>query len=126
MQGSGMITNGVVDTDPDPQNALWSQTIAPSLDSKADGYYAAVTYEAANMVELLARYDRYDRMTNNKNLYRVFETLSLGASYRFKKSNRIDFNYALNTITAPNNSAANELLRASGNILSIQLTVIFN
>lgn len=126
MQGAGMITNGVVDTNPDPKEASWSQAISAQIDSKADGYYTALTYEPINKLEILARYDRYDRMTNNKNLYRVFETLTMGTSYRFEKFNRIDLNYSLNSISAPNNSRADELLKASGNILSIQLTLIFN
>ena len=59
-------------------------------------------------------------MTNDNALYRIFETTTTGFSYIFKDYNRIDVNYAINSIDAPYDDAANSLLDSTvGNILSI-------
>ena len=123
-QGSGMIGNGAKDISADPLQNEWQLQTVASPDAKASGYYLATTYELTKSIELLARFDKYDRMTNNKNLYRVFETLTTGFSYKIKNYNRIDLNYAINSINAPYNSGAQNILSAVGNQLSVQFTLL--
>ena len=123
-QGKGMIGNGVRDVSADPNINDWQFQTVASSDARASGYNLATIYGVTQKIDILARYDRYDRMTNNKTLYRVFETYTTGISYKFKNYDRIDINYDINSISAPNNSAASNLLKAVGNQLSIQFTLL--
>jgi hypothetical protein len=119
-----MIGTGVRDISADHEINNWQVQTVAAADAKASGYYLATMYELMESVDLLARYDRYDRMTNNKNLYRVFETLTTGFSYKLKNYNRIDVNYAINSINAPSNSTVENVLNAAGNQLSTQFTLL--
>lgn len=121
-QGRGMIGNGVQDVSSDAAINDWQSQNLLSSDTKADGYYIATTYEVFKNLELLGR---YDRITNNKKLYRVFETYTTGFSYKFKNYNRFDVNYATNSINAPYNSVAQNILNAVGDQLSLQVTILF-
>ncbi len=126
MKGKGMIVNGVKDTNTNSSSETWMYVMNPDKKNEADGYYILSTYELFDSFELLARYDRYNRMTNSDIAHRVFKTITTGISYRFKNYNRLDVNYAINTMEAPHNSAADDFLdKTVGNLLSIQLTLVF-
>lgn len=124
--GSGMIVTGAKDSDSKVSRDEWKYSIAASSDNLADGYYLSTIYEPFKNIEVMAKYDVYNRETNKKSVYRKFETITTGLSYRFKNYDRIDLNYALNSIKAPHNSVANELLNGSiGNLISLQLSLVF-
>ena len=125
MKGKGMILTGAKDIDSRVEEENWNYEIKAGVQNEADGYYIASTYEIVDKIELIARYDKYNRMTNNDVAYRKFETITTGLSYRFKGYNRIDLNYSINSIKAPYNQTANDLLKASGSLLSLQLTMVF-
>jgi hypothetical protein len=124
VEGRGMIGNGVRDISNDPDINEWMFQTSSSDEARASGYYLATVYSLMPKIDLVARYDRYDRMNNNKNLYRVFQTYTTGASYKFDKSKRIDLNYDIIDISAPYNSAVRNILNAAGNQLSIQFTIV--
>jgi len=123
-QGKGMISSGAKDTSSDPSINDWKFLMQASSKNRASGYYASVVYEIIKDIDVLFRYDRYDRITNNKKLYRVFETYTTGFSYKFKNYNRIDMNYDHSSISAPYNSVAQSLLRAVGDRISVQFTLL--
>ena len=126
MKGKGMIVGGVKDTDINPSQESWQYVMNPDKSNEADGYYFLSTYKIFEPIELIARYDRYNRMTNNNATCREFKTITTGFSYIFKNYNRLDFNYAINSIEAPHNSVADDFLDDKvGNLLSIQLTLVF-
>ena len=125
MKGRGMIFTGAKDIDNNQDNEVWNYSVAASNDNQADGYYILSTYRAFKSLEVIARYDKYNRLTNNNALYREFDTSTVGLSYIFKSYDRIDINYTLNSIKAPYNNLANELLSSSiGNLLSLQYTMV--
>lgn len=126
VKGSGMIFTGAKDVNAQHDQETWNYETRASEENKAYGYYLASTYSLAKEFEVLARYDEYDRMTNSNAQYRKFQTSTLGFSYIFKKYDRIDVNYAINSVKAPGNEAANDLLKSVGNLLSLQYTMVFN
>ncbi|QSZ42054.1 hypothetical protein GJV85_08000 [Sulfurimonas aquatica] len=124
--GRGMIFNGAKDIDSSAVNEFWVYAMNPEFENRADGYHIASTYAIFEPFEAVARYDVYNRMINSDSEYRKFESFTSGFSYRFKNYDRIDFNYAINSIKAVDNSAADDLLKSSvGNLFSIQLTMVF-
>jgi len=126
MQGKGMILNGVKDINAYSGSNDWVYAMEASKDNKADGYYIASTYRLFRQLELLARYDVYNRLKNSDTLYRKFDTFTSGLSYIFKGYDRIDLNYAYNKIRAPQNNMADAFLdRTVGNLLTLQLTLLF-
>lgn len=125
MRGEGMILGGVKDVNTDPSSQTWQYIMKPGKENKGEGYYLLSTYEIFKSFELLARYDRYNRLTNDSLAYRRLESITTGFSYRFKGYNRLDVNYAFNTIEAPKNATADDLLDENvGNLLSVQLTIV--
>lgn len=124
MKGKGMIFTGAKDLDSSIQKEIWNYEIKADIDNQADGYYVSSTYEPINKFEIIARYDEYNRMTNNSSAYREFKTFTTGCSYRFKGYDRLDINYAFNSIEAPHNKTANEILKSVGNLLSVQYTMV--
>ncbi|MDB2562256.1 OprO/OprP family phosphate-selective porin [Sulfurimonas sp.] len=125
MKGKGMIYTGSKDTDASVNNNNWQYSMRASKENEADGYYVLGTYEVLKQLEIIARYDVYNRMTNIKSEHREFKTLTTGVSYRFKGYDRLDINYAYNEASAPHNQAANNILKSLGNLLSIQYTIVF-
>jgi len=125
MAGQGMIVNGVKDSNPIKMQEAWIYNMAPQNDNKADGYYILSSYGILDSLDILARYDVYNRLTNSDLAYRKFSSLTTGLSYRFKNYNRIDVNYAFNSIDAPYMSQAQTLFDENvGDLLSIQLTLV--
>ena len=126
MFGNGMIFNGSKDINSNPDENEWAYEMRPDSKNKADGYYILSTYKLFKHLEILGRYDEYNRLTNDDLSYRKFKVFTTGFSVPYKKYNRIDFNYAFRSIEAPKNSVADALLKKSvGNLLSVQLTLLF-
>jgi hypothetical protein len=126
IKAKGMIYNGAKDVDSDPYGLDWQYQIAASDDNVADGGYISLQYYViTKKLELLARYDYLNRLTNSVKDERDFKTTTLGVSYHFKGPNRIDVNYAFRDITAPGNDVAQDVLDYGGDLLSIQATIKF-
>ena len=126
IKAKGMIFNGVKDTSADAYTTNWETQILANYSNESDGYYLSTQYYVIpKKVELLARYDYLDRLSNNAGLERQFTTTTLGMSYHFKGPNRIDVNYAFKDAKAPGNANAQKVLDNMGNLLSIQGTIKF-
>lgn len=125
IKGSGMIFTGAKDIDAVANQNNWQFQIEADSDNKADGYYISSVYKVQPNIELLARYDQYNRMTNVEAKERVFKNTTIGLSYRFKGFNRIDFNYTFAKADAPHNAAAQNILDNMDNIARIQLTAVY-
>jgi len=126
IQANGMIYNGVKDSDSGSYNENWGYQIAADSSNQAKGYYLNAQYFIVDKkLELITRYDYLDRLYNEEAQNRVFNVLTLGASYHFKGSTRVDFNYALRNIEAPSNTLAQSVVDNVGNLLSVQATLKF-
>lgn len=125
INGQGMIFTGAKDIDPLPDQNEWHFQIEADNGSKADGYYLSTVYKIQEKIDLLARYDQYNRMTNIDAKERIFKNTTLGISYKIKGFNRIDFNYTFAKAYAPNNNTAQNILDNTGNIARIQLTMVY-
>jgi hypothetical protein len=115
------------DCSPDP---TCSVTASFNMETKgeADGTYVHFGYAITPELELDARYDVYNRMTDVAAKERQFETLTLGAQYFFNKKSRLIANYELRDAEAPNlpgTHNANKILGGMDDRLSAQLLVIF-
>ena len=126
IKAKGMIYNGAKDTDPAAFTDNWQYQIAAEEKNEADGGFVSAQYYVwPKKVELLARYDYLNRLTNSVKDERDFKTTTIGMSYHFKGPNRIDVNYAFRDATAPGNDKAQGVLDNGGNLLSIQGTIKF-
>jgi predicted porin len=95
---------------------------------RADGYYADFGYLVLPNLELDVRYDTLNRRTDVAANERKFTTTTLGAQYFFNKKTRVALNYEFRDAEAPNlpaSNAANQILDATDNRVSVQLTMIF-
>lgn len=95
---------------------------------EADGMYAHFGYAATPELELDARYDIYNRMTDVSAKERKFETITLGAQYFFNKKSRLLVNYELRDAEAPNQASttnANKILAGMDNRIAAQVLIIF-
>ncbi len=96
---------------------------------KADGWSAQVGYKVTPSIQLDARYDILNRLTDVAANERKFETVTLGAQYFFNKKSRFLINYEFRQAeatdpTAP--AAVNAgILSNIDNRLTAQLLVIF-
>ena len=131
IKAKGMIYNGAKDTPPASSLGFthdWQYQIAAESKNEADGGIVSVQYYVLpKKVELLARYDYLNRLTNSVKDERDFKTTTVGMSYHFKGPNRIDVNYAFRDLTAPgsSNPKVAKVLDHMGNLLSIQGTIKF-
>lgn len=122
----GMIFTGAADTNRDPALEDWALQHAVGKENKASGgYFNAQYYVVPDKLELIARYDWMDRLTNSRTGRRDFETTTVGFSYHFKEATRLDFNYAFKTAKAPGNPTAQRILDNTGDRVSLQLTAGF-
>lgn len=123
----GMIFNGTdggsVPGQASPAGVLASFNVATS--GEADGYYLHAGYAVTPKLELDARYDVYNRLTDSVAGERVFDTLTLGAQYFFNKKSRAIVNYEMRDADAPGNAGAAAVVGAIDDRISAQLLVIF-
>lgn len=125
-KAEGMIFTGAKDVSSDPSIDDWSLQHAVSKENKADGgYLNAQYYVVPDKLELIARHDWMNRLTNSAAGRRDFETTTVGFSYHFREATRLDFNYAFKSTKAPGNAAAQTTLDNTGDRVSVQLTAGF-
>ena len=124
---------GMIFTGPKDNNAIadiedWMFSFAVGPENKATGYYLNAQYELLpKKFELFARYDYQDRLPDSAAGHRVFETTTFGASYRFKGPTRIDFNYLMRSLEAPDTADANvqKVVNSMDDRIAIQFTAAF-
>ena len=86
-------------------NPVCTETLYPGANNAAVGGYIETGFFVTKHWDLEARYDQYDRMTNNPGLERVFKTTTLGVQYYISPMARITLNYAFNRINVPHLSS---------------------
>lgn len=125
-KAEGMIFTGAKDTSSDPSVVDWDFQFAADKSNKADGGYVNLQYEIVpKKFEVFGRYDWMSRLTNDEKGQRDFLTTTLGCSYRFKGSTRVDFNYAMREAKAPGNSGAQLVLDNMGDRYGVMVTAEF-
>ena len=78
-----------------------------STTGESDGYYLDFGYKITPNIELDARYDVYNRVTNlAAAAERTYETTTLGVQYFFNKKTRFTFNYELRSLESPSEAAS--------------------
>jgi hypothetical protein len=121
-------------------NAVCTETLYPGANNAAVGGYIETGFFVTKHWDLEARYDQYDRMTNNPGLERIFKTTTLGVQYYISPMARITLNYAFNRINVPHLSAikgatpaataiaqgnASAVASAKDNTIALQTTLFF-
>ena len=113
---------------------LCTETLYPGANNQAAGGYIETGVFVTKHWDLEARYDQYDRMTNNPGLERIFKTTTLGVQYYISPMARVTFNYAINRIDIPHLSSvgpaaaqsnASAVAGARDNVISLQTTLMF-
>ncbi len=114
---------------------LCQETLYPGANNAAVGGYIETGFFVTKNWDLEARYDQYDRMTNNPGLERIFKTTTLGVQYYFSPMARVTVNYAINSIDVPHLSSvaggavgqnnASAIAGAKDNVIAVQTTLIF-
>jgi len=126
IKAKGMIFNGAKDISSTSYSDRWAYQIAAESKNLADGGLVSLQYYVIpKKVEIIARYDYLNRLTNSPQDERDYRVATVGTSYHFKGANRIDLNYAFREIRAPVNSTAQKVLDNVDNLLSIQATIKF-
>ncbi|QSZ41162.1 hypothetical protein GJV85_03220 [Sulfurimonas aquatica] len=126
MKAEGMIYTGAKDKNPDALQEDWQFQYAVGDENKADGGYVNLQYEIVpKKFEVFGRYDYLNRLTNDEKAERDFTTTTLGCSYRFKGPTRLDFNYLIRDIQAPNNANAQTVVDNIGDRVEVQFTAAF-
>ncbi len=125
IRGDGMIFTGAKDVNTVSNQNNWHFQIEADKGNEAKGYYLSGIYKVQPNIDLLARYDQYNRMTNTNTKERVFKNTTVGLSYKIKDFNRIDFNYTFAKADAPHNTSAQNILDNMDNIARVQLTVVY-
>ncbi len=121
----GMIVAGAKDVNPGVDARAWHLALEAEKENRANGYYLSAAYEFYPGMEVLARYERLNNLNNDAAKKRVFETTTLGVSYRFYPGTRLDLNYLIRDAQAPSNPAAQGILDNMENVLIFQLTYKF-
>ena len=115
-------------------SGLCTETLYPGANNAAVGGYIETGFFVTKHWDLEARYDQYDRMTNNPGLERIFKTTTLGVQYYISPMARVTFNYAINRIDIPHLSAvgsaaaqsnASAVASAKNNTIALQTTLLF-
>ena len=124
-RAEGMVFSGVRDSNPISGDMDWNYSIEAGRHNKAYGYYLSSAYEFYPKVEAMLRYDELDNLTNSALKEREFRTTTLGLTYHFDGSTRVDLNYLIRDAKAPKNSAAQVVMDKIDNVISLQLTYKF-
>ncbi|HUW97677.1 MAG TPA: hypothetical protein VMV40_02385 [Acidiferrobacter sp.] len=115
-------------------NGLCTEALYPSADNAAVGGYVEAGFFVSTHWDLEARYDQYNRLTNNPGLERIFKTTTLGIQYYISPKARVTLNYAFNRIDVPHLAAispagaqtnALAVTSAKDNAIALQTTLIF-
>lgn len=105
LRGEGMIPGGPNPPVPNANGLVppYNLNIAPL--GKADGWYLEAGWRFHPKWEIEARYDEYDRNTNDAAANRLFQTWTLGAQYFINKNTRVTLNYEWRDQSVPHLSA---------------------
>lgn len=121
-------------------DAQCDETLYPGANNQATGGYIETGFFITKHWDLEARYDQYDRLTNNPGAERIFKTTTLGVQYYISPAARITLNYAFNSINVPHLSAirgatpaataaaqnnASAIASAKDNVIGLQTTLLF-
>lgn len=132
VEADGMIFNGsdggavpgaIATAGPGAGTAVASWNIEEN--GEADGWYVHLGYAPHPKWELDLRYDYLDRMSDDDNLEREFETWTLGVQYFFNKKTRMLVNYEFRDAEAPHNDNADDVVDAIDNRASVQFLAVF-
>ena len=114
---------------------LCNETLYPGANNAAVGGYVETGVFVTKHLDLEARYDQYNRMTNNPGLERIFKTTTLGVQYYISPMARVTLNYAINRIDVPHLSDvtggavgqanASAIASAKDDTIALQTTLIF-
>lgn len=140
VSGEYIRADGMVASGPNPPVLPASGNLEPPYDlnlapkGKANGWYLESGWRFLPDWEIEARYDEFDRNSNDPAAERLFKTWTLGAQYFFYKNTRLTFNYEWRTAEVPNPLAiTNATQRSNANVVtdnladrvSLQLTWYF-
>jgi hypothetical protein len=137
IKAEGMIFNGtdgsavpgsasVNPLPPPPPGSTASLNMLP--DEEASGWYIDAGYTPFEPLDLNLRYDRLNRGTKNPVNERRFETLTLGATYRFNKNYRLLVNYQFRDVEAPGlpgDAVPNRILDDVDDVFSVRFLASF-
>ncbi|OIQ67328.1 hypothetical protein GALL_510940 [mine drainage metagenome] len=106
MQGSGNImAPAVFNQSPALLPAQYQTTFYPGSENKASGYYFTAGLFVTDKIELNARYDYYDRLSNIPSQERIFKNTGVGVQYHFSPLTRVVADYFVRKIDIPNPNA---------------------
>lgn len=134
IRGDGMIPAGPNPPVPNANGLVppYNLSIAPL--GKASGWYLEAGWKFHPSWEIEARYDEYDRNSNDPAADRLFKTWTLGTQYFINKSTRVTLNYEWRKQEVPNiGTIANAAQRTNAQVVadnlanraSVQLTWFF-
>jgi hypothetical protein len=130
IKAEGMIFNGTdavaVPGSISGGGAVASFNVLP--DEEADGWYLDAGYTFFNKLEARVRYDTLNRGTENAANERRFDTVTLGASYRFNKNYRVMMDYQFRDVEAPRlapTATPNQILGNVDDLLSVRFLASF-
>jgi hypothetical protein len=111
---------------PPPPGSTASFNVLP--EEEADGWYLDAGYTFFDRLEARARYDRLNRGTENAANERQFDTVTLGATYRFNRHYRLLVDYQFRDAEAPRLPASalpNQILKDVDDLFSIRFLASF-
>lgn len=128
----GMILNGTdavavpgsISTNPAGLTASFN--VLP--EEEADGWYLDAGYTFFEKLEARARYDRLNRGTENAANERQFDTVTVGATYRFNQHYRLLMDYQFRDVKAPRlagKALPNQILKDVDDLFSIRFLASF-
>ena len=138
--GEYIRAKGMVAAGPNPPVVPASGNLEPPYNlnlaprGKADGWYLEAGWRFLPDWEIEARYDEFDRNTNDAAAERLFKTWTLGGQYFINKTTRVTLNYEwrdaevpspLATTNATQRKNATTVADNLGNRVSLQLTWSF-
>lgn len=134
MFGKGMIFAGAPFASTDGTATKQPVTMFPGYNNGGRGFYIESGVFVTHHLQLEFRYDKYDRLFNDPQNERIFNSYTFGAQYFFTPKARLTFNYAINTLDVQNPGAftnavqlnnAEAVARTFDNRLDLQMTLIF-
>lgn len=85
--------------------AQYQTTFFPGSNNKASGYYLSAGLFVTPKIELIARYDYYDRLPNLPSQERIFKNTGFGVQYHVTPVTRIVVDYFIRKTNIPNPDA---------------------
>ncbi len=134
MFGKGMIFAGSPFASVDGTASKQPVTMYPGYNNGGRGFYIESGVFVTHHLQLEFRYDKYDRLFNDPQNERIFNSYTFGAQYFFTPKARLTFNYAINTLDVQNPGAFTNAVQLSNaeavantfdNRLDLQMTIIF-